>query len=129
MSIFHYYDLEYCEAFVFDEFLISQIRESTIIRPSHSIELANVITKHVGDSPMVYISNRILSYTVDPITYLDTAKIDNLKAIAIVTQERKFKKSAEYEKIFYKKSFEVFTALSQAIGWAKLTLHEFKNDK
>lgn len=122
MSIFHHYDLGYCETFVFDEFLINQINQGSIIEPKHAGVLEDIIKRHFNQAPMVYISNRILSYAVDPMTYIDTAKIKNLKAIAIVTQVSKFKKSAEFEGKFFKKPFEVFTTLSEAIGWANLIL-------
>jgi hypothetical protein len=117
--MFHYYDLGYCEAFVFDEFLINQIREGSTITKHHSEVLDEVITKHFGDKPIVYISNRVMSYAVDPITYLDAAKIKNLIAIAIVTQDPNFKKSAEYERKFYNKPFKIFTTLSDAIAWVQ----------
>lgn len=120
--MFHYYDLNYSEVFVFDEFIINQIREGSDIRTHHSKILDDVIQKHFGDNPMVYISNRIMSYSVDPITYIDTAKIKNLKAIAIVTQTANFKKSAEYEKMFYSKPFEIFEHLSEAIAWVNSVL-------
>jgi len=122
MSIFQHYDLGYCETFVFDEFLINQIKQGSIIEPKHVGVLEDVIKKHFNKSPMVYISNRILSYAVDPMTYIDTAKIKNLKAIAIVTKVSEFKKSAEFESNFFKKPFEVFATLSEAIGWANVIL-------
>jgi hypothetical protein len=124
MSVFHYYDFGYCETFIFDDFLINQIKEGSIIGPEHSEVLNNIIKKHFGDNPVIYISNRIMSYSVNPMTYLDTAKIKNLVAIVVVTQDRNFKKNAEYEKNFFDKPFEVFSSLSQAIAWVHKTIEE-----
>lgn len=118
ISRFHYYDLGYTEAFIFDQFIINQMKEGEVITPQHGDVLNKLIKKHFGEKPMIYISNRIMSYAIDPLTYVSTSKIKNLLAIAIVTQNEKFKKNAEYEKTFFEKPFKIFRNLSNAITWA-----------
>lgn len=117
MSIFHYYNFPHCEAFVFDEFLITQIREGVTITPDHNKELREVIDKHFTNKNLVYISNRFFSYAVDPLTYLGTSKIINLLAIAIVAETEIGKTNAQLESMFYKKKFAIFPTLSEAMGW------------
>lgn len=117
MSIFHYYNFPHCEAFVFDEFLITQIREGVNIKPEHNHELRQVIDKHFLNKNVVYISNRYFSYSVDPMTYLETSKIHNLIAIAIVTDSDVSKSNALLESMFYKKKFAIFSTLSEAMSW------------
>lgn len=117
MSMFHYYNFPHCEAFVFDEFLITQIREGITIKPEHNKELREVIDKHFTNKNVVYISNRFFSYAVDPLTYLGTSKIYNLLAIAIVSESEIGKTNAQLESMFYKKKFAIFPTLSEAMAW------------
>ncbi|MEL6812946.1 MAG: hypothetical protein AAFP76_16600 [Bacteroidota bacterium] len=124
MSMFHYYDLGYAEAFIFDQFLINQIREGVTITPRHNKKLEEIIDKHFKNRPVVYISNRINSYAVNPITYIDTSKIHNLLAMAIVADTDINKKNAIYESSFYKKPFQVFETLSEAMAWVHQIIRE-----
>ncbi len=117
MSMFHYYNFPHCEAFIFDDFLITQIREGTTITPAHNQELRQIIDLHFSNKNVVYISNRYFSYAVDPLTYLETSKIHNLLAIAIVTDSDISKSNALLESMFYKKKFAIFPTLSKAMGW------------
>jgi len=116
MSMLHYYELGYAEAFIFDEFLINQIKEGVLVAVDHNRKLAQVLDTHFKNRPVVYISNRIFSYAVDPITYLETSKIHNLLAMAIVIDNEVYRSNALLEKKFYKKDFEVFEILSEAVG-------------
>ncbi|MBX2829363.1 MAG: hypothetical protein KTR22_14445 [Flavobacteriaceae bacterium] len=124
MSMFHYYDLGYSEAFIFDEFLVNQIREGITITPKHNEKLKETIDKHFKDRPVVYISNRIHSYSVDPLTYIETSKIHNLLAIAVVSDNINYRESAAYESKFYEKPFAIFETLSEAIEWVHKTIQE-----
>ena len=127
MSMFHYYDLEYCETFIFDEFLVNQIREGVTITPEHNLKLKEIIDRHFKNRPVVYISNRIFSYSVDPITYIGTSKISNLLGIAIVADTDINIKNALYEGTFYNNQFQVFKTLSEAIQWAHQVIEEGKD--
>ena len=127
MSIFHYYDLGYSEAFIFDEFIVNQIREGVTITPDHNLKLKEIIDRHFKNKPVVYISNRIFSYSVDPITYVGTSKIHNLLAIAVVAETEINLKNARYEGTFYNNSFQVFKTLSEAIQWVQEVINEQKD--
>jgi len=124
MGIFHYYDLDYSEAFIFDEFLVNQIREGITITREHNQKLKEVVDTHFKGKAVVYISNRINSYAVDPFTYIETSKIHNLLAIAIVSDNISFRESAAFESKFYKKPFKIFETLSEAIEWSHKTIQE-----
>lgn len=119
MSIFHYYDFPHCEVFVFDDFLVTQIKEGVLITPENNKELRAVIDLHFTHKNVVYISNRYFSYAVDPLTYLGTSKIHNLLAIAIVAKDDIKKSNAELESMFYKKKYKIFATLSEAMSWVQ----------
>ncbi|WAC02092.1 hypothetical protein N7U66_20295 [Lacinutrix neustonica] len=117
MGMFHYYNLKVSEVFIFDDFLINQIKEGVTIKSHHNTELKTLIDTHFQDKNIAYISNRVMSYSVDPMTYKETAQIPNLVAMAVIPKTESMRKSANYEKQFYKKPYEIFDNLSAAIIW------------
>lgn len=124
MAIFHYYNLASSEVFIFDNFLINQIKEGIVIEPKHKEILNDIIQKHFNGNNMAYISNRVQSYAVNPMTYKEVEKIPNLVGIAIISKNEAMRKSAEYEKKFYNKPYEVFNKLSDAFIWVHRIIME-----
>ncbi len=124
MSMFHYYDFKDSEVFIFDNFLVNQIKQGVTVTPEHNQQLRDVLDKHFGNKKVVYISNRYYNYAVDPLTYLETSKIHNLVAMAIVADTTIAKSNAALESMFYKKKFEVFETLSEAMAWVQIQLAE-----
>lgn len=124
MSMFYYYDFKESEVFIFDNFLVNQIKEGVTIIPDHNEKLREVLDKHFANKKVVYISNRHFNYAVDPLTYLETSKIHNLVAIAIVAKTEMSKSNAKLESMFYKKNFEIFETLSEAMAWVQKQLVE-----
>lgn len=122
MSVFYHYDLEYAEVFIFDDFLVNQVKEGITVREEHNKKLREVIDKHFTNKPLVYIANRHFSYAVDPLTYIETSKISNLLAIAIVSPDEVKRKNALLEKHFYSKPFEVFPTLTEAMSWVQVVI-------
>lgn len=123
--MFHYYNFPHCEAFIFDDFLVTQIREGVVITSEHNQELRQIIDLHFLHKDVVYISNRFFSYAVDPLTYLGTSKIHNLIAIAIVAEDDIKATNAILESMFYEKTYAIFPTLSEAMGWVhKMILKE-----
>ncbi len=124
MGMFHYYEFKESQVFIFDNFLVNQIKEGITVIPAHNDKLRKVIDKHFANKKMVYISNRYFNYAVDPLTYLETSKIHNLVAMAIVADTAIAKSNAALESMFYKKKFEVFETLSEAMAWVQIQLAE-----
>lgn len=124
MSMFHYYDFEDVEIFIFDNFLVNQIKEGVTVTPTHNEKLRQLIDTYFANKKMVYISNRYFNYAVDPLTYLETSKIHNLVAMAIVAKTELAKSNAELESMFYKKKFGIFETLSEAMAWVQKQLAE-----
>ncbi len=122
MSIFHYYDFKDSEVFIFDNFLVNQIKEGVNITSEHNEKLREVLDKHFAHKKLVYISNRHFNYSVDPLTYLETSKIHNLVAMAIVAKTKMSKSNAQLESMFYKKNFAIFETLSEAMAWVQKQL-------
>ncbi|WP_229736601.1 hypothetical protein [Bizionia arctica] len=116
--MFYYYDLPETEIFVFDEFLICQIYEGAEIHPDHNSKLNEIIHKHFYGRNMIYISNRVNSYSVDPLIYVLTEKIPNLLAIAMIPGSEIMRRNAEFERDFYDKPYGIFNNLTEALEWS-----------
>lgn len=112
-----YYDLGYTEVFVFENYVINQIKEGEKVEVDHSEVLRSMIDEHYPDSKMIYISNRIHSYSVDPMIYLKVSEIDNLLGIAVIAYTDLRRKTAEFERKFCTKPYHVYDHLSEAISW------------
>lgn len=102
---------------VYDNYLISVMNEGETVTPEHNHELAKLSRSVYKDRPFGYITHRKNSYSVDPKTYFETSKIENLVAFAVVTNERLAISNTEVEKLFLKKPVEVFETLEQAETW------------
>ena len=127
MGIVKYYNYEDFEVFVFDEFIINQIKEGVVIQPEHNDILNDIIQTHFSGKNMIYISNRVKSYSVNPLIYPETEKIPNLVAIALIPKTKLMRRSAEYEREFFLKPYEIFNSLSLAILWSHKLLAKLKD--
>lgn len=117
MGIIQYYNLKDAEVFIFEDFIINQIKEGVTIEPKHNDILNDLIKKHFSGKNMVYVSNRAKSYSVNPLIYQETSKIPNLIAIAMIPKTDVMRKNAEFEKEFFPKPYEIFERLTDAIDW------------
>ena len=118
MKPLHYYNLPYAELFVFEHFVISQIKDGTVLQPENNNEMAALLKKHFSDTNWVYIANRIFEYNVSPLTYKETSKISNLIGMCIVTESHIGQNTARFESKFYSKEFEILNSIPEAIVWA-----------
>lgn len=114
----HYYDLDVSQVFIHENFLINEIREGKAIHPGHVEILRELVERHFKVRPLIYISNRIYSYSVNPITYTYLPTVKNLKAIGIVATTKESREAAQFEKSFYDKPFKIFNNLTDAIAWS-----------
>ncbi|WP_411894967.1 hypothetical protein [Winogradskyella sp. A2] len=110
--------LEFCDIAIYDNYLVVIMKEGVNLKPEHNSVLIDVANKYYTDSEFVYITHRINSYSVDPKIYYETAKIENLKGFAVVSEDFKAKSNAEVEKMFFNKPFEIFYKLDEALKWA-----------
>lgn len=124
MGIIKYINLEDCEVFIFDEFIINQVKEGVVIEPKHNDILNDIVQEFFSGKNMVYVSNRAKSYSVNPLIYPEAEKIPNLIAIAMIPKTTTMRKNAEYEKKFYEKPYEIFDGLKEAIKWVDRIISE-----
>ena len=115
INALNYYDLGSSEVFVFENYLINQIKEGETVVVEHDQTLRAMKDKHFKDRKMVYTANRVNSYSVNPLVYLKGDEIDNLKAICRVTDSAMNWNTALYENKFSSKPFEIFSNMNEAI--------------
>lgn len=117
-------ELGFGTLYFFDNHVISQINEGETITREKNNRIATVALEFYGDSPFIYITHRINSYAVDPATYSETSKIENLVGFAVVSKDYKAKSNAEIEKLFLNKPFEIFNTVDEAISWANSIMNK-----
>ena len=117
---------DFCDITIFDYYLVVVMKEGMNITPDYNDILVGIANKYFKKLPFVYITHRVHSYSVDPKIYFETAKIENLKGFAVVSNKFQAKNNVQIEQMFFSKPFEIFTSLDDAISWAeKIT----KSDK
>ena len=109
----------FCTIKVYDSYLIVVMNQGEHITPDQNQVLVDIAKNHYSNKPFVYITHRKYSYSVDPSIYIETSKISNLIGFAVVAEVPLSMGNAQIEKLFYKKSFEVFTDIEDAVSWAK----------
>lgn len=113
---------DFCEIHIYDNYLIVIMDEGLTVGPKHNSILNNVVETYFHKKKFVYISYRLNSYSVDPSTYIETSKIENLMAFAVVSTDYKAKSNTEVEKLFFTKPFETFDNLEDAVFWVNSIL-------
>lgn len=116
--------LDFGKVWFKDNILIAELDEGILLDVESNRKLLAIGKKNFGDDPYGYISYRVNSYAVNPMVYLDSASITNLKAIAVVSTNDMCRNNAILERQFYKdsNSFEVFATLDEAVSWIQSQL-------
>lgn len=113
--------LDFGKVTIIDNILIAELNEGILFDVDNNRKLLNLGNKIFKGMPYGYISNRVNSYAVNPMIYLESSSTKNLKAIAVVSCNPVVQQNTVLEKQFYKEenSFEVFDTLEAAINWIK----------
>ncbi|MCW9038709.1 MAG: hypothetical protein OQJ79_12435 [Altibacter sp.] len=109
---------------IYDNYLITIMHEGITVIPEYNKDLLEISRTYFKNRPFGYISYRKNSYAVDPRVYIETSKIENLMAFAVVSTHEINISNVEIEKIFLKKPFHLFDALSEAKAWVDKMVNE-----
>ena len=118
-------ELEFGQVRIFQNILIAELNEGVLFNANNNSELLKIGNEVFKNRPYGYISLRKNSYAVDPLVYREAALAENLKAIAVVSENELIKLNAHnVERQFYKDSgsFEVFDSLEEAINWIQFKI-------
>ena len=109
---------EFGEIRIFENYVIVLMKEGITVKPEHNEDLKMIGNTYYRGKKFGYITYRVNSYSVDPLVYIETSKIENLVAFAVVVIEDGMKISnVDIEKLFYTKPFRVFHDLDRARDW------------
>lgn len=111
--------LDFCEVHFYESYMIVTVDTGTNMTVYHNDILKDLADNYFRNNPFVYITHRVNSYSVDPSVYKETSKINNLVGFCVVSKNFMAKSTAQIEKLFLNKPFEIFDDLSEAIEWAK----------
>ncbi len=102
---------------VFRNYVIAVMKDGITVIPEFNEDLVEISKTYFKSRPFGYITHRINSYGVNPLVYLETYKIENLAAFAVVTTKENQISNIKIEKIFMKFPFRHFTSLADAKNW------------
>lgn len=103
---------------IHDFFLVGEMKEGVVVSYELNQVLIDIALKYFPNKPVVYISRRKKSYSVNPKVYLKSMQIKNLVGIAIVLENNTVIDNTAVEKLFFSKPFEIFSNFEEAKFWA-----------
>ena len=112
--------------YFYENVVIVEANEGAIVSYKSSFEMLVKGIQIMKTRPLVYIANRIHSYSVNPTDFKYLEAVPTLKAIAVVNYTEESKVNASYEAKFFNKPIESFESLEDAYYWAKNILNEVK---
>jgi hypothetical protein len=115
---------EFGEIRVFKNFVVVVMKEGITVIPEYNKDLAAISEKYFYKRPFGYITYRKNSYSVDPMVYIETSKIENLIGFAVVSSEGLKVSNLELEKRFLKKPLRHFINLDDAKDWINGLIEE-----
>ncbi|MBW1296782.1 hypothetical protein [Aquimarina litoralis] len=111
------YELDFCNLEIYKDYVLATMHEGIVVSVKNNAILIKIAEMHFNNTPFVYITNRVNSYSVDPIVYIKTAKIPTLLGFAVVSKDPIQKTLTKYEKKFFTKEFKRFDDIDSAIAW------------
>lgn len=114
--------LDFGKVTIHENILIAKLNEGVLFNAESNRKLIALGGEIFKGKDYGYISHRINSYAVDPMVYFESANVQNLKAIAVVSENEMTRSNADQvERKFYNdtNSFEVFQTLEEAVRWIK----------
>jgi len=114
-------ELEFGSVTFVNNIQIAELNEGILFDIPHNQELLELARDRFNNQPYGYISNRVNSYSVNPMIHLESANVSSLVAIAIVSKNPVVKQNSIIEKQFFRNrsSFEFFENLEEAVNWMK----------
>lgn len=116
------YTLQIGKVEIYKNYMLAQLNEGITLNIESVGEIISIANKHFPTQPFAYITIRKNSYAVDPMLYLKVFEIQNLKAIAIVSDKFIDNHNVKIEKHFFNKPMNIFKTKEEAIIWSKTYL-------
>lgn len=123
------HELEIGKFLFYTNIVVGEFYEGVHVTKENAIEPIYISQQIYGEyKPIVYISHRLNSYSMDPVGYKEVIEMfPNFKGFAIVSKNKYRRMLASLEKLFIKKPIGVFDNMDSAFFWADKLLE--KGDK
>lgn len=118
----HHLSLSFGELTIYNDYVYTVMNEGITVQPNFNDILLAIAEIYYSNKEFVYITHRINSYSIDPIIYLETSKIENLKGFIAVCPNKSLIESFRVEKLFFKKPFAVYQTLDEALDYKEVLL-------
>ena len=104
----------------YSNIIIGEFNEGVHVTKENASEPIKFAQEICGtEKPLVYISHRLHSYSIDPTGYIEMAALfPNFAGFAIVSNNRYRRMLANIEKLFIKRPIAVFYDMDKALEWA-----------
>lgn len=116
------YDLDIGHVEIYDYYMLTRLNEGITLNFEKAFDLITITDVHFRNKNFVYITNRVNSYAVDPTIYTEVSQIENLKAIAIISNKQLSRHNVKVERLFFGKPMKLFATLTEAVEWSKLII-------
>lgn len=109
----------------FEGYFIGRIYDGVNAGPDFVNELSGLIQKHYHGKPVIYISDRVNSYSLDPIATMDLIERNNIRFAGVITYSQRQKRTYPFEERFIDGiTMCNFDSLDAALSWAKQKYQE-----
>lgn len=117
------FNYKFADAFVFDGFLVVEVKNGVNLSwDGNAKQLTDDVSAFIGSngSNLIYLSNRIYSYSVSPTDWLKFFNQSfSLKAYGVIAYNKIGLFSTTIENLFFHKKINRFNNLQMGIEWAK----------
>ncbi len=113
------HDLEVGSFFFYKNHIVAEVNEDLAFTFENAYLVLELGKVYYGSTtPLVYISNRVSSYSFNPTSHLKTrAMFPNLKGYAVVIYDKMNHEIAEMKQTFLNKPVAIFHKLKDALNW------------
>lgn len=120
------HQLEIGKFLFYTNIVVGEFYEGVHVTKENAIEPIYISQQIYGEyKPIVYISHRLNSYSMDPVGYKEVVEMfPNFKGFAIVSKNKYRRMLASLEKLFIKKPIGVFDNMDSAFYWADKLLEK-----
>lgn len=117
---------EFVKLYFYEKFVIAEIKEGIDLNEEHVDVLIQSSLDFYGVKPFGYITNKVNSYSVNPVIFFKTSKIKNLVALAAVSTNSLDRYNIQLERAFSTKPHELFDSIEEAVNWVTNAVEAYK---
>ncbi len=102
------------------------MKKGVTVFPEFISEMSFMAQKDYKNKFFIYITHRTNSYAVNPISYFEGNKIENLAGFAVVSKNPQQKSPSRIKKTFFDKELQYFETIGAALEWKNKILKKQK---